>query len=279
MANVAKWKKKEVDELVQLAKKTQAVGIANLSGIPSPQLQEIRKKLRGKASIKVSKNSLIDIALKKTSEESKGIESLTDEIEGENALIASRLNSFELFRELKATKTFMPPKAGQIAPADIWVEAGETEFKPGPIVGELQKAGIPASIEGGKVVIKKTKKVVSEGEPIPNDVAQALKRLEINPIEVGLDLRAVWEEGIMFKPSVLDIDREETANKIRQGFISAFNLSLNQKITNKFTLPHLIRKAYLEAKSCAVEAKIVNKETIPILIRKAYVQSIALKAL
>ena len=30
---------------------------------------------------------------------------------------------------------------------DIEVKAGETSFKPGPIVGEFQQAGIPAAIE------------------------------------------------------------------------------------------------------------------------------------
>jgi large subunit ribosomal protein L10 len=279
MVHVAEWKYKEVEKLAELAKVSPVIGIANLGGIPSPQLQEIRRKLRGKVSIKVSKNNLIRLALKKAAEGALGINELVKEVEGESALIGSKLSPFELYKELKATKTFMPARAGQVASKDIMVEAGETEFKPGAIIGELQRAGIPAGIEGGKVVIKQTKQVVEAGELVSNELAQALKRLEINPVEVGLDLRAVWENGILFKPSVLEIDRERVINQIHQAFSSAFNLALNQRIINKFTIQHFIQKASREAKICAVEAKIFNKETIPILIRKAYLRSLALKVL
>ena len=68
---------------------------------------------------------------------------------------------------MEATKTAAPAKPGDIAPEDILVKAGDTPFKPGPIVGELQKAGIPAAIEGGKIVIKKDKVLVKKGEPSP----------------------------------------------------------------------------------------------------------------
>ena len=56
----------------------------------------------------------------------------------------------------------MAAKAGETAPEDIVIEKGPTSFKPGPIVGELQQAGIPAAIEGGKVRIRETKTVVKE---------------------------------------------------------------------------------------------------------------------
>ena len=64
---------------------------------------------------------------------------------------------------MEATKSTAPAKPGDIAPEDIIVKEGETPFKPGPIVGELQKAGIPAAIEGGKIVIRKDKVLVEKG--------------------------------------------------------------------------------------------------------------------
>ena len=58
------------------------------------------------------------------------------------------------------------------------IKQGDTSFKPGPIVGELQKVGIPAAIESGKVVIKSDKLLVKEGETISAEVAQMLTKLE-----------------------------------------------------------------------------------------------------
>ena len=46
-----------------------------------------------------------------------------------------------------------PAKEGQLAPFDIVVPKGPTPFGPGPIIGELQKIGLPAAIEAGKIGI------------------------------------------------------------------------------------------------------------------------------
>ena len=59
---------------------------------------------------------------------------------------------------------------------DIVVEAGETSFSPGPMVGKLQAAGIPAAIKGGKVVINQKITLVKEGEVVSAKVADILKR-------------------------------------------------------------------------------------------------------
>ena len=112
-------------------------------------------------------------------------------VDGQCAIVISDLNPFRLFKQLDATKTKMPAKGGETSPEDIEVKAGDTPFKPGPIVGDLQKAGVPAAIEQGKVVIKKDKVLVKEGDEISRDVALVLSKLEIFPMTVGLDLRAV----------------------------------------------------------------------------------------
>src|SRR5439155_984135 len=88
-------------------------------------------------------------------------------IEGQTAVVTADINPFRLFKELEATKTRAPARGGEIAPEDLWVRAGETPFKPGPVVGELQKAGVPAAIERGKVVIRQDKLMVRAGQRIP----------------------------------------------------------------------------------------------------------------
>ena len=67
------------------------------------------------------------------------------------------------------------------------VPAQTTSFKPGPIVGELQHAGFPAAIEKGKVVLKKDVTIVKAGQTISREVAGLLTRLDILPLEVGLE--------------------------------------------------------------------------------------------
>ena len=67
------------------------------------------------------------------------------------------LYPFKLSAKLKESRTTAPAKGGETASHNIEVKAGETPFKPGPVVGELQKAEIPAAIQDGKVVVKNDK--------------------------------------------------------------------------------------------------------------------------
>src|SRR5256712_8691378 len=101
---------------------------------------------------------------------------LSDTIEGQTAVVAAYINPCRLFKDREATRRRAPARGGEIAPEDLWVRGGETPFKPGPVVGELQKAGIPAAIERGKVVIRQDKLMVKAGARIPRDVAQQLAR-------------------------------------------------------------------------------------------------------
>lgn len=276
MAHVAKWKLNEVEELTKLITENKVVGIAQIGGIPAPQMQQMRGNLRGNVSMRSSKNSLISLAIDNAEGKIKGISELKDYVSGQAAIIATEMNPFKLFGQLKQTRTMAPAKGGETAPSDIEVKAGDTSFKPGPIVGELQKVGIPAQIKEGKVVIKSDKVLVKKGEKIPRDVAQMLTRLEIFPIQIGISLNAVFEEGNLFKPDVLDIDIDQFRIKIHQASFNALTLALETAWVNKQTVTPLITKAHRDAFGIAMELGIINKETVKHIIAKTHRAMLAL---
>jgi large subunit ribosomal protein L10 len=276
-AHVAGWKKEEVKELTNLFTKNRVVGIIEVGGIPAPQMQQMRKNLQGSAKIRSSKNNLILRALDEAEKSTKGLSGLKDHVKGQSAIIATEMNPFKLFSKVKESRTMAPAKGGEKATHDIEVKSGETPFKPGPIVGELQKAGIPAAIIEGKVVVKTDKVVVPQGERIPTDVAQMLTRLEIYPIEIGMTLNGVFENGEIFSPDVLDIDIDEFFARIRQASINVLNLAITAGWTTKQTIHPLLMKAHNDAFTIALEMGFVNKETVKYLISKANNQMLALK--
>ncbi|MBN2066291.1 MAG: 50S ribosomal protein L10 [Candidatus Thermoplasmatota archaeon] len=277
MAHVAQWKYGEIEQLTTLLTKSKVVGIVEVGGIPAPQMQQMRKNLHGTASIRSAKNSLIFRALDEAETKTKGIGSLKDVVTGQTAIIATDMNPFKLFQEMKATRTMAPAKGGETATHDIVVEAGDTPFKPGPVVGELQKVGIPAAIQEGKVVIKSDKIIVPKGEKISADVAQMLARLEIFPIEIGMALHAVFEDGNIFKPDVLDIDIDEFMGNMKQASTNVFTLAIEIGWATKHTIEPLLTKAHRHAFLLALERGIVTKETIPHLLSKAQAHMLALK--
>ena len=188
------------------------------------------------------------------------------------------INPFKLFKELEATKTKAPARGGEIAPEDLWVRAGDTPFKPGPVVGELQKAGIPAAIERGKVVIRQDKLMVKAGDRIPREVAQQLARLEIFPLVVGLDLRGAYENGIVFRRDALAIDDAVVRAQIAQAGRGALALALEIAYAAKDTIRPLLAKAHEQALRLAIASEFPTKESIKFLLTKAHAQMLALAA-
>ena len=273
MPHVADWKKEKVADLENLTNSHEIVGIVNLADIPAPQLQTMRKSLSGKAILKMSRKNFIKIALENVGKEN--IEGLSDYLEGQPAMVFTEMNPFKLFKILEDSKTEAPAKAGAIAPADIVVPAGDTSFPPGPILGELQQAGIPAKIDKGSIVVQEDAVVVEEGEPVPKNVADVLTKLEIHPMEVGIDLLAVYEDNTIYTADVLKIDEEETKANIASAYQSAINLSVFAGIINSESAPLLIQKAARDAMNLAINANILTSETTDKILSKAYAQMLA----
>lgn len=266
---VAHPKQPNLDELRRLLQESPVVALAGVDGIPAPQMQRIRQKLRGKVAFRVVKNRLLLRALEEVARERKGIEQLEPLVQGPTALVTAEGNPFHLFKELEATKTRAPARGGEVAPDDIAVKEGDTPFKPGPVVGDLQKAGVPAAIERGKVVIKRDKVLVEKGKRIPRDVAKVLTRLEIYPLTVGLDLRGVYEDGAVFPRDVLAVDEEALRGQLLVAATRSFALALEIAYPAKETIVPLLRRAHQGALALAVAGGVPEKAALPLLLARA----------
>jgi large subunit ribosomal protein L10 len=276
MAHVASWKKAKVKELADVMVKNPVVAIVDIHGIPSPQMQDMRHGLRKYAAVMMTRNNLLLIAIDEAAKERPGLEKLKSLVAGQCAIIATPMNPFKLYQQMEATKSAAPAKPGDIAPEDIVVKEGETPFKPGPIVGELQKAGIPAAIEGGKIVIRKEKVLVEKGHKVSEELAKILPKLEILPMTVGMDLRGAFEDGILYEKAVLDIPENYYPMMLATAARNATALGVSIVYPTKQTIGPLMGKAYREASALGVKAAIPTKDTIGPLLAKARAEMLAI---
>ena len=280
MAHVAEWKKKYVDDLVSKILSKPVVGVVNIHGIPAKQMQEMRKNIRGMMILKGSKNTLIKLAFERAAEQGKtGVDGLVDYIDGQCAIVATDLNPFKLYKQFEATMTATPAKGGETAPEDIWVKKGETPFKPGPMVSEFQRAGLPAAIDKGKIVIRKDTLLVKKGEVILREVANALTKLEIFPLTVGMDLRAAYEDGTVFDRDSLNVDAEQFIAQLKLASMQALNLAVFAGYPTKQTIVPLIQKAFNQALALSVSTGYPTPDSIVMLLSKAMAQMLALASL
>ncbi len=268
-------KPKMVEELVNLIESHSVVGVLNMHKMPSNALQTMRESLRGIAVIKMTRKTLILKALEKSTK--ANIKELNDKLKDSPALLLSNENPFRLFKILKQNKTPAPAKPGDVAPRDILIQKGPTSLPPGPSISTLQKIGLKASVQGGKIAVMADKVVVKEGEKISSDVVDVLSLLKVEPMEVGLDLPYVWEDGTIYDKSVLDVSTEEYISQITECVQKAVNLSVNAGYPTKLTIPIMIQKAFSEARSICVEANITEKDFIDDVLAKAVNEAKALK--
>ncbi len=252
---VPEYKKKIVSDLVSQLKKSRTVLIASTKGLPSSQFHEIKKKLRGKADIRVAKKSLILRAIGNV--EKGALQNLKQNITSDVAIFFSDLDAFELSGMLSDNESPTKAKAGDIAPEDITIEPGPTELVPGPAISELSSVGLKVAVEGGKLAIKQGATVAKKGEPIKENVASVLGKLNILPMKVGFEPVAAYDDKDGKVYVGIKIDKEGTLNSLRDSIGKGFGFAVNIKYMTKETIKYFIAKAGLEER--ALEKKIEEK--------------------
>ncbi len=254
--------------------------VVAIRGVPAAALQSMRRELRQRGHpIRVATNSAIRHAIENASRKRPSLKPLLDQVEDQTAILAAEGNPFALYQELLRTRSPTPARGGEVAPNDILVPAGTTNFKPGPIVGELQHSGFPAAIEKGKVVLKKDTTIVKAGDHISREVAGMLTRLEIFPLEVGLNLRAVVDGETFYPPDVLAIDLDAQRAALARAARAALGLAVEVGYATKETAPLLLTRAHRRALGVALAAGFATPETIEPLFAKAMREAAAVAKL
>ena len=267
--HVPKWKTNEIENIKELIQSHESFGMVGIEGILAAKMQKIRRDLKGTAVLKISRNNLVERALTELGENFPEMDGYLDK---QTALVFTNESPFKLYKLLEQTKTPSPIKGGAIAPVDITVQKGPTSFPPGPILGEFQSVGIPAAIDAGKVIVKETKVVCKAGEVVSQKLATMLAKLEIYPLIIGLDLRAVYDSGAIYEPDLLAIDESQYLSDISRAVQNAFNLSINTAYPTTATVPVLLAKAFSEAKNLGVNAVILEPGVMDALMAKAQAQ-------
>lgn len=273
--NIQQWKKDEIDCIVKLIKSHSVVGILSFEGILGNQFQKMRQKLRKNVILKVTRNTLIEKALLDSSLDSN-ISELKRYISSQTALIFTNENPFTLYKLLENIKTKTHIKSGSIAPFDITVNKGPTNFPPGPILGELQSSGIPVSVVSGKITVKENKIVCKSGQKMNPKLATALLKLEIYPLEVGLILNAAYNSGTIFDSNDLNIDVEKYNDDFTQCIKNGINLSINILYLTSNTVDHILSDVHRKALNLGINSFIYNSETIEYLISKVIIYAYSL---
>lgn len=275
---VAVWKKEIFGDLVELLEKYSVIAVADLQKVRSSQIQEIRKKLRGKAELVVAKNTILRKASESVSTKKGNIDKFATQLMGSKVLIFTQMNPFELTIFLIKNKVRVPAKGGDMATGEIIVPAGNTGLQPGPVISEFNEAKVQTRIEGGSIFVVRDTVVASKGDTISTKTASLLSKLGMKPMEAGLSLSYAYDNGAVLGPNDLAFDLDQMKNDFASAARLAFGVAVEANIMLPETAPVIISKAYRQAVAVSVEAGFLTKDTAGFIVQKAYRNMAALSA-
>ena len=269
-------KAEAVEKVTELAKKYPVLAVTSLSKVRSTQLMAVRKALRGHAEVFVVKNKLAILGLQKAG--IKNADQLLSQLAGQNALIFSTYDPFKLFLTLDKSHVYLHARAGDKAPTDIMVPAGNTNLPAGPVLSEFREAGIQTKIEGGSIWVNKDSVALKKGGEVTPKLASLLSKLNVKPIRAGLTIALAYEDGLIYAGDLVAIDLEKYRKSLLDAYASSRGLAILIGYVTKETAPEIIGKAYREAVALGVAAGFITKETAPLVLGKAEAEAAALTA-
>jgi large subunit ribosomal protein L10 len=273
---VLQQKAREIEEVRNTLQQYKVIALASLEKVRAPQLQQLRKKLEKDAFLRVTKNTLIKRAIAQVKDR-PNLETIGEHLTGATIYVFTNLNPFKLVILLQKSKVITTAKAGDIAAFDVVIPAGNTGQPPGPIISQLGAVGLKTRIESGSVYISKDTLVVKEGESISERLAAVLSKLGIKPVEAGLSLKAVYDDGMIITEEQLDLDLNETRKVIEEAHRFAYYLAMNSAYPTAETINPLLQKAHQDAYNLSLNKNIFTRDTIVDILRKAQMQASSLK--
>jgi len=252
------------------------VAVIDLQKVRGKQINEARKTLRGLSEIKQVKCTTAKLAVEKVGDSKPGIDKISGYLHGMILLLFSDLDPFKIQSMLRRNTTKLHAKAGDVAPEDIMVPAGNTGIAPGPVISELNAVGIPTRIDTGSVWITKDTMVAKMGDRISPHLAAVLSKLNITPISSYLVIRAAFQDGLIFESDALQIDTDKTRDGLLEAFRAAVNLSSQIWYATGQNIAALIARAASLANALSVKAWYPTQNNIRELLSSAQTQASSL---
>ncbi len=264
-----KWKNIKREEIIALTKEYPVIAIATLDQLPANIMSLVRKRLDTNAKIIVAKTRVVKKAFEESGIDTKKLDPLIKE---SIAVIFSKKNPFELFSFIKKNKGEATAKEGDIADADITIQAGDTGLPPGPALSTLKAAGLKVAVQGPTISVVSDKIVTKKGEEVSKDVADVLSKLNMKPMKIGMKVLGVLEKETndFYTSDALDIDEEELFNKFIKAYQSALNLSVEAEYFNEKSTELIVIKAQRSSNainnvvSLDSKSNDVNKENVSV---------------
>lgn len=247
------------DKLKGLLEEYSSIFIVQIDNVSSQQMHEIRQALRSKGVVLMGKNTMVRRALKTFVSDSPEYERLLPYVKGNVGFVFTNDDLKDIRDIILTNKVAAPARAGALAPADVWVPAGNTGMEPGK-TSFFQALGVPTKIARGTIEITTDLKLVEAGSKVGPSEATLLNMLNISPFTYGMGISQVYDQGQTFPPSVLDIGEEQLLKALTSAIATVATISLAINFPTLPSVMHSLVNSYKNVLAVAVETEITWPE-------------------
>jgi len=145
-----------------------------------------------------------------------------------------------------------PARAGAVAPADVFIPAGNTGMEPGK-TSFFQALGVPTKIARGTIEITTDLKLVEAGSKVGPSEATLLNMLNISPFTYGMGIYQIYDDGQTFDSDVLDIEESQLLKAFGSAISTIATISLAIDYPTLPSVIHSVVNSYKKILSIAVE--------------------------
>lgn len=240
------------DKLKGLLEEYHSIFIVTVDNVSSQQMHEIRQALRGEGVVLMGKNTMVRRALKGFISDSPEYERLLPFVRGNVGFVFTNEDLKTIRDKILANKVAAPARAGAVAPADVYVPAGNTGMEPGK-TSFFQALGVPTKIARGTIEITTDLKLVEAGTKVGASEATLLNMLNISPFTYGMGISQVYDQGNTFPPSVLDIEEAQLLKSFGSAITTIAAISLAANFPTLPSVMHSVVNSYKKVLAVAVE--------------------------
>ncbi|KAI8947687.1 hypothetical protein F4801DRAFT_592388 [Xylaria longipes] len=241
-------------KLKALLEEYKSVFIVTVDNVSSQQMHEVRQSLRSEAVVLMGKNTMVRRALKTFITDTPDYEKLLPHVRGNIGFVFTNGDLKTIRDKILANKVAAPARAGAVAPADVWVPAGNTGMEPGK-TSFFQALGVPTKIARGTIEITTDLKLVESGNKVGPSEATLLNMLNISPFTYGLGVLQVYDEGNAFSPDVLDISEDQLLKTFTSVITTIACVSLAINFPTLPSVIHSLVNGYKKVLSVAIETE------------------------
>ncbi|CAG9477001.1 60S ribosomal protein P0, putative [Plasmodium vivax] len=245
MAKLSKAQKKQIyiEKLSSLIQQYTKILIVHVDNVGSNQMASVRQSLRGKATILMGKNTRIRTALKKNLQAVPQIEKLLPLVKLNMGFVFCKEDLTEVRNIILQNKSPAPARLGVIAPIDVFIPPGPTGMDPSH-TSFFQSLGISTKIVKGQIEIQEHVHLIKQGEKVTASSATLLQKFNMKPFSYGVDVRTVYDDGVIYDAKVLDITDEDILAKFGKGVANIAALSRSIGVLTEASYPHVFVEAF-----------------------------------